>query len=316
MKGYLSRIAKQSGLRFPTGTVKERRSSIAEPANKHLSPIEFDETILIDPSHPDQSAKRKRQTPRSKITNEPQTKAQAPKRNGKVDQLNVVPNPVALSDNTEKKLEINETKFITTAPPANVSSTHVQTTSSTDDAKDFAGTSVLERMTGKEVESPTEVTERGFVEAKELNKSSEKNIAHDVTKNDYFIKTAEFIERGDVEPAEIRQILFREIQQWAADSPVEAEASETAVEKTEAQITKQIVRPHFEQTESIREQVVNERAETNGLAEQTFELSIGTINVVIEDEKPKQPEPAPRATNQNTSQPAQREYSRLSRHYL
>jgi hypothetical protein len=316
MKGYFSRIAKQSGLRFSRGTAKERQSTNAEPTSKHLSPIEVDQTILVAPSESGQPAKSKRLTPRSKITEEPQ----APKRTGKADQPNVAPNPAALSENTEKKPEINETKFVTTSPPATVSSTHEQTASALPTEKAFVEPAVIEQTIVKAKESSfepaPEITEPASVEVKVLKDSSQENIAHDTPEKDYFAKTAEIIERGDVEPEEIRQILFREIQQWAADSPTEAEISETVVEKTEPQVTKQIVRPSFEQTEPISEQVAEERAETNSLAEQTFELSIGTINVVIEDEKPKQPEPTPRANAQNTAQPAKREYSRLSRHYL
>jgi hypothetical protein len=61
-----------------------------------------------------------------------------------------------------------------------------------------------------------------------------------------------------------------------------------------------------------------ERAEPPRVAEQTFDLSIGTISVVIEEaEKSPRPEPAPPAAgSQHGTQETKREYSRLSRHYL
>ena len=316
MKGYFSRIAKQSGLRFSRGTANER-PSIAEPASKNLSPIDVDGTIMVAPSQPNQPTKSERQTSRPKVIGETPTKARDAKRIVEADQPNVAPKHAVPHEHTEKKPEIVETKLITNAPPENVSLPHEQPATALPRQKDVVEAVAVEQTPTKETRSgsePPEVKKRVLVDGKTQENSSEEKIAIEIGKKEYFAKTAEIIERGDAPAAEIHQILLREVQQWAADPP-EPEISELVVEKAEPQITKQIVSPHLEQTQLIEEQNVSEHKETSDLAEQTFELSIGTINVVIEDEKPKQPE-EPRANIRNATQQPAREFSRLSRHYL
>lgn len=320
MTGYFSRIAKQSGLRFSRGAAKEPRSTIAEPAGKDVLPIAVDETIMIAPSEPGQPAKAKRDKPRSKITAGPQTKVLPAKKVDEADQPDVAADFAEPEQNVETKPELVETKLVPNLPPETESSTHVRTASSLPPEEAVVEPAARKQAMPKDKErSPDpapEVAERVLVEARKTEDSGEEKITHDVANKDYFIKTAEIIERGDAPAAEIHQILLREVQQWAADSPTESEISEGVVEQTGPQITKRIVSPHLEQTQLIGEPNVGERRETSDLAEQTFELSIGTINVVIEDEKTKQPEPAPRANIQNNTQQPRREFSRLSRHYL
>ncbi len=317
---YFSRIAKQSGLRFTRGNEKERQLKKAEPASKSLSPLEVDETIIVAPSQADHSDKSKRQASRLDITGKSQIKLQTSKQVKNSDLPDVAASPAVHSKKPEKEPEIIETELMPNSASETVNSPREQTASALSDEQVVVEPAARKQTISKETKIATdpapEVTERVLVEAEETKDLGEETITHDVAKKDYFIKTAEIIERGNAEPAEIHQILLREVQQWAADSPNESGISEVVVERPEPKITKQIVSPHFEQTQLIGEQNVSERKETSGLAEQTFELSIGTINVVIEDEKPKQPEPAPRPTNQNAAQPAKREFSRLSRHYL
>ncbi|HEV7642867.1 MAG TPA: hypothetical protein VGO50_02895 [Pyrinomonadaceae bacterium] len=180
--------------------------------------------------------------------------------------------------------------------------------------------------------------------------------------NQYFAKTAEIIERRDLSAAEIQNIVFQEVIDWAAASPSETEESQgsqaaqaiKAAQGTEAaqatdvahaiEITRVNTSEMFAddreftsanaepgvititgKKEPERADIEKERAAGERdpgylpLEEQSFELSIGTISVVIENEEsPPQKtliDPQERS-DRNTGQEAGRGSSRLSRSYL
>ena len=323
MKGYFSRIAKQSGLRYSRGAMDERRSPISESASKTLAPIDVDETVMVEPAPSKRRVTTQRDEPSANVMSEPQARRASPKNITKIDQPITQERPVEALIDAEKKQHLNPKEPVKAAPhkPKKRAIGNVQKASRQE--KSLAEP-VIEQTTFEETrgELQSDSAEPASRKNEPLEDSSIEKSVPAAEKKNYFAKTAEIIERGDVPAEEIQQIIFREVQQWVADSPDETEVSEIVVEETAPQITKQIVRSSLEQTKFVTEQpaqqdLAKEQIETkNSVAEETFELSIGTINVVVEDEKPKQPEPPSRANTQNTATTDRREFSRLSRHYL
>jgi hypothetical protein len=136
----------------------------------------------------------------------------------------------------------------------------------------------------------------------------------------FFVKTAELIEKGEASSDDIGGILFQEVRQWVSSGPAEPQAPAANPEAVETVTVRDINHREREPgTVMIGERFHQERSsEPAALAEQNFNLSIGTISVIIEDpEKPAEPvrviqnEPA-----QNNSSDTKREFSRFSRNYL
>jgi hypothetical protein len=146
------------------------------------------------------------------------------------------------------------------------------------------------------------------------------------TEKKFFEKTVEIVEGQTAEPAEVHTILLREVQEWIAagqTTPDEVTAGVTdftaePIPETSLPIEREpgVVRiVEGRRSKAAAPELVQEVSMTD-LREQNFELSIGSISVVVEgDERPPTPAPA-----QVAAQPAPRETprrtSRLSRHYL
>jgi hypothetical protein len=147
----------------------------------------------------------------------------------------------------------------------------------------------------------------------------------------YFTRTAEIIGGRVAKPVEVQTILLREIQEWAAAGTASEAAEGTAVDKSVESVafssetfeTKEVVRITEPEGGVVR---IGEKRlpasvpqEASRIDEQSFDLSIGTISVVIEgDERAPQPTPpAPRTESGSSSgRQATRQFSRLSRNYL
>jgi len=145
------------------------------------------------------------------------------------------------------------------------------------------------------------------------------------TEKKFFEKTVEIVEGQTARPAEVHTILLREVQEWiAAGQPapdeVSADVADSAAEPlTDSSLPSErqpgVVRIVEGRRAKAAPQLVQE-VSTTDFSEQNFELSIGSISVVVEgDERPPALTPA-----QVAAQPAARETprrtSRLSRHYL
>jgi len=260
MKGYLSRIASQSGLRFsPKGAVSPRSAS--EPhAGSPPEPLDREETVLVTPE-PGSSRKK-----------------------------------LALSSD-----ESPVSKASGSAPAELVQSVLVEPSAIT------AQHEKLSPDPSRAVSSEPEAPEKH-----------------------YFTRTAEIIGGRVAEPVEVQTILLREIQEWAAAGTGSAAAEGTAVDKSVESVafssetieTNEVVRIAEPEAGVVR---IGEKRlpasvpqEASRIDEQRFDLSIGTISVVIEGgERAPQPTPAPRTESGSSSErQATRQFSRLSRNYL
>lgn len=131
-------------------------------------------------------------------------------------------------------------------------------------------------------------------------------------RKEYFKQTSEILEKGAANPQEIQQILLREVQEWVSDAPTFDETEIIETNEVSAKVS-----PLFEPEKSVvREVSANRQDARQDLEEQNFNLSIGTISIVIEDaEKPSAPQNVPPKTV-NESPKTERQFSRLRRHYL
>lgn len=325
MKDYFSRIAKHSGLRFsePVGGAHDGEGKHAS----HLpAPLGIEETVLVQPTGADervwdsperklegqtQTAEQRMPKVRARQKQVPAIREDVPARWAEQSDLEHAREEVRMDSPTPGKLEkitpaTREEKAPAESKPAGEIRIVEQTV--------FADAGMPEahaQADPAQAEEPKAKT----VEAEPFEKADKKR---------YFTKTAEVIERGGLGAAEIQNILFHEVQEWTAASPAGTDIRDINVEETSENVVKQkIVRAVPESgVVAIRGERRVERAESaenSGLEEQSFNLSIGTISVVIEDaEKPVQQAERRRQDqgNQNTRQGSARQFSRLSRNYL
>ena len=264
MKGYLSRISSQSGLRFSSkGAVSPRRAS--EPhAGSPPKPLDREETVLVTPE-PGSSRKKLALSSDESLVSTASGSAPAEL----VQSVLVEPSTII---EQHEKLSPDPSRAVSTEP-----------------------------------EAP--------------EKQPEKH---------YFTRTAEIIGGRVAEPVEVQTILLREVQEWAAAGTGSAAAEGTAVDKSVESVafssetfeTKEVVRIAEPEAGVVR---IGEKRlpasvpqEALRIEEQRFDLSIGTISVVIEgDERAPQPTPAARTeSGSRCERQATRQFSRLSRNYL
>jgi hypothetical protein len=328
MKGYFSQIAKQSGLRL-AGQPDPPRPISKSGAPPGLAPLHFEETVMVPSPLPGEKAlPAARTVPRDAVAVK---KDPARERGTK----KVQPGAAPVSDSAYAARDTGETAG--SVPPASMEKNpdtalfpdnpsaagdrNERTESPMKDRAQPARPSrdprVIEETVFVEAAGPGAAKERNFSTAPEGRAGSTKNpVRSEAEGKKFFSKTADIIEKGDTEAAEAQKFLFQEVQQWVADSPAAFDMAEKERGETvETILTTEAARPGPREATAVRE---SERIENFELSEQTFDLSIGTISVVIEEaEKPPRPEPAPPAAGrQDVTRETKREYSRLSRHYL
>jgi len=145
----------------------------------------------------------------------------------------------------------------------------------------------------------------------------------------HFRRTAEILDGGSVERADVQTVLLREIQEWIAAEPEASEKSEVGEKGKQASLTRmqQEVAPPWESEPGVVRIAGADRPECRprerpmktipDIQEQVLDLSIGTISVVIEDDKkPPQLAPVRRSDSGQDKRESRRSLSRLSRNYL
>ena len=134
------------------------------------------------------------------------------------------------------------------------------------------------------------------------------------------------VREGEQEPA--RAVLFRQIQQWVAAGyqapPADSEKpdgrADTSAETAEHSVIvfeRTAPTPDRTRRSGVRGDAIAEPPAP--VAEQRFELSIGTISVIVEGEDARRPPARAVAVppdGQTRQRSSPRQYSRLSRHYL
>lgn len=325
MKGYFSRIAQHSGLRFsePVGGAHDGEGKHAS----HLpAPLGIEETVLVPPTGADervwgspegkpegqtQTAEQRMPKVRARQKHVPAISEDVPARGTEKSDLGHAREEVRMDSPAPGKLEkstpaTREEKAPAESKPAGEIRIVEQTV-----FEDAGMPEAHAQADPAQAEEPKAKT----VEAEPFEKADTKR---------YFTKTAEVIERSDLGAAEIQNIMFHEVQEWAAAAPTgtdiqDINAAETSENVVKQKIVRVVPEPGIVTIRSERRVERAESAENSGLEEQSFNLSIGTISVVIEDaEKPvRQADPKRQDQgNQNPRQGSARQFSRLSRNYL
>lgn len=330
MKGYFSRIASQTGLRFSAQDAAPPSLAGKTPAEAPLAPLDREETVMVPPSVETKSAdagvlKRGLTSERASIETTAPKPDQLETRAGNVRET-VAAGPVPAT------LAAPDLK--TTVPDEPGPAKPIKMEASSSDESLISNASETE---------PAEIVKTVYVTPPVKTVQHEKNTQYQQDNNaltaarepekrpekHYLSKTAEIIKGRDVEPDEVQTILLREIQEWVsagntaeAEPQAEADRSVESValgaEKLETQEVVSMLKTepgivHIGEKRH-RESIPKEASR---IEEQSFDLSIGTISVVIEgDERPPKPAPAPRADNQPNGQDRGRGCSRLARSYL
>ena len=300
MSGYFSRIARQGGARIAgDGGPRPRTAANTE---SHLAPIDHEETVMVPPRASSDVPASRRLKPNVDAAQD-QTRGQkmaqqSTQSTSAIDPIEISPAKAKRPTPLEPVRE--EVKLIESA--ATRDSSHVPVSPSpTPEGKKIETLQPIESV--KKIPAPLRTAETP------PEKSTEKK---------FFEKTVEIVEGQTAEPAEVHTILLREVQEWiaagqTAPEDVIADVAEpltnTSLPKEREPGVVRIVEGRAKPTSQLVQEVT-----TTDFTEQNFELSIGSISVVVEGDE-RTPAPA-----QIAAQPAARETprstSRLSRHYL
>ena len=306
MSGYFSRIARQGGARI-AGDGSPRAVTSTTKTESHLAPIDHEETVINPPRASSDVPASKRLKPNADAAVEDQTRGQ--KMAQQSTQSTSAIDPIGNSPAEAKRpapLEPVREEVKLIVPEATQDSSHVLVSPSP-------------TPEGKKIETlkPTESAKKISARPRAAETPSEKS-----TEKKFFEKTVEIVEGQTAEPAEVHTILLREVQEWIAAGQTAPDEVTAGVADFAAEPIPDTSLPSEREPGVVRiaerrakpsPELVQEVSMTN-FSEQNFELSIGSISVVVEgDERP----PAPA---QVAAQPAARETprrtSRLSRHYL
>lgn len=324
MKGYFTNLSKHSVLRHSGESAHARALSVGNPV-VGMTPLELDETVLVPPSmhgNVQQAALTKERVDRPKITPE-----QEPIDNGVQNQKQNLPAQEQLSvqipEPNGKKVVFNEIKPSYSPNKNSENNSPVMVESNAQQSSASARLSVVGqailKTPGQSEEASGQTLHREPKQPAGLEAVMQSDLpsAHEPEKKEYFARTAAIIEKNKKGPSDIQAILFQEVQEWAAASPVIAGMVQADVEEPTTFEIAAVSQPKDPGVVTIRESDQPGRVEHIRPMEQNFELSIGTISVIIEEsEKPRQPEPPAQQNNKAVVQENGFRFSRLNRSYL
>jgi hypothetical protein len=328
MRGYLSRIASQSGLQFSSKGEVPPRGARELRAGTPPEPLDREETVMVPPPVESKSSEVGA-LKRGKTSERPASENIAPKPDRKKAMAESDPEQVLAPSAPETTASpVGEETVLVTPEPEN--SRKMQALSSDESLLWTASGSVPAELVQSVVVEPSAITEQHEKQSQDPSRavSTEPEAPEKQPAKHYFTRTAEIIGGRVAEPVEVQTILLREIQEWAAGTASEA-AEGTAADRSVESVafgsdtieTKEFLRMTEPEAGVVR---IGEKRlpasvpqEASRIEEQSFDLSIGTISVVIEgDERPPQPAPARRADNLPNGQNTGRRPSRLGRNYL
>lgn len=347
MKGYLSNIARQSGARFSGGREPVRKAggkSKTETASAPIAALEHEEVVMVGPGLGEQTkrpaalaaetSKSESRTKETRGTSRNKTNVEAaelhlqkpalpaesdvgePPTHQAAPSISPVETSVPLSVPAKtKQSKASEVEtFIEQIEPAREQTVF-------DEQPGTIGESKPRNAKTQTANLRTKNADRVISEPQTPARESDRR---------YFARTAQLIAGQEAAPEEARTILLHEIHEWVAAGALPDGEIVSKVEemKPGAKAIQEIVKTfepepgvvrirekHVEETETVEA-----HRQSADIEEQNFDLSIGTISVVIEgDDRPVQP-PAEvgqsKPATQNSRNSAGDRFSRLSRSYL
>lgn len=324
MKGYFSRIAKHSGLRFSGQEARSRSSAGDVSKTGHTFPLEKLETVLIPASQSPETSGEIREKGHSENPGPPRGDASAPSHKEPPRKSLVPETPQELKGIPDQQPVVETrtappSESVDAGPPPVGDDERKRTATSSPDSSvvEIASSVEGDRQTVEDqpprAEPPLREP-RVIVEVQDIVAADSKE-----QRKNFFTKTAEAMDIGDLGKDEVQRILLQETQEWVAAS--ESETDPVQIEtprELEAIVVKESATPTRELVVADPDRREAENVEKERLEEQVLDLSIGTISVVIEDaEKSEREKPPPRPVdNQTAKKETKREYSRLNRNYL
>ncbi len=311
MKGYFSKLAKQSGLRgVQSGAKPNSRNEIG----LENAPLHREETIYTAPEN------TRTETVKNVQNVAPTVETPIGEKTLTINQIAAEPIQVNASETTEKQtfapfeeqvFQAELLKFESKDQSSESRKNSVEQNNKSDDSL-TDDSLTIEQVVFKEADK---ISTAAIIENNESVKSEV--VEAKPISPEYFQKTSELIESGTATPLEIQQILFREVRQWVSDSPTAEtiEQAENVIEKRNE--VRAIIAPIEQKPVVLHEtlQTVAENAEK--LQEQNFSLSIGNISITVEEPQNKvQTEVVSQNQTTAANQTEKRPYSRLSRYYL
>ncbi len=127
----------------------------------------------------------------------------------------------------------------------------------------------------------------------------------------YFTRTTEIVAGDEVEPEEVQTIVLRELQEWVAAGAADDIDELAELRQGAVDLEPGVVRIGERHRPTAKSETVESTIEEN-----RFELSIGTINVTVEDENLVRPIPAPRRDEGQAVHDDGRRFARLKRSFL
>jgi hypothetical protein len=319
MKSYFSTIARLSGIQ---GLDRHAESQAFRPGKRHevgVAPLEQETSIMVS------SAGAKNETPNSIAG------AQREEMNHAAMRQN---HPEA---NAAKELSIRDfsAHAVTSDNPDiethrdAVSTKNVSSQNAT--AADANGKTAQEYVARKQdIDQPALFGEPATRRAKSAQNAELTAIHTDTeaansavieplhTQNniEYFSRTSEILTRGEADAAVVKTRVLQDVQEWVAASPFATMPAETKPHETGFMPDSM----HYTAADKMPmpEQGLADKAATHTAAiEQNFELSIGTISVIVDaGEEPQRPlTPVPQQSR-GVKQQNEPRFSRLDRSYL
>jgi hypothetical protein len=330
MSGYFSRIARQGGARI----ARDRGQRTATPAAKRESnpaPLDLVETVMVPPRASSGVPASRRQMPnvdaaiqdQRRLPKMPEQATSAPASGSSGVPIDPATEISPAEAKRPQPLEpvVEEVKLF--GPEATPDSSHVAiSTSPTPEHVLLSSSSTPEERQSRSLkpivgeESPQKIPAHSRTAETSPEESSEKK---------FFEKTVEIVEGQTARPAEVHTILLREVQEWIAAGQTALEDVTLDVADSVAGALPDIPLPSEREPgvvrirEGRRAKAAPEPVQevsTTDFSEQHFELSIGSISVVVEGDERTPATAPPQVAAQPAARETPRRTSRLSRHYL
>jgi len=297
MKSYFSRLAKQSRLRYGRANTNSPATA-AKKAFGEFAPLHREETILTAPDLPENDAPVKE---KNKLL--PAEKFSPEKIPQNFDANNRIVHSASEIENEISKDNQSNAQTALVSDALSVVEKIVFTES---------------EITGERDNSDALLNRIDF--QSEISGGSEVKAAETTPRQpEYFKKTIENLETGTADKFEVQKNLLQEIYEWVNDAPAPTDDREQTNQpslKQPGEVRAVVATaPNEEPSLVLRDAAKNAMGNSKPLEEQNYNLSIGTISIIVEEPPPIQ-NTTIQKTAVETAKMTTREFSRLSRHYL
>ncbi len=327
MPNYFSRLAEQSGFQFK-GSQGVRPEVLEKKAGSGLSPLEQEATIL-SPSQPLEkssltlidSNKHEMQPSISKneeIKNEPSEKAPInPKEIFAQKQVTREVNPIVQNiDSVTAPME-NKTLAASLFNKAILPVNKMNENSLSQESKEFKSPSAVKLADPVEASVPIQDSPQFESAEKQESIVSLLSPLENSEKPNYFSRTSEILNQGQIEKQDIHSLILQDVQEWVAASPTDTKTVKSNIEVFNTALNSEPVFSN-EITDPLTQNLFRSRnAEVESSLEHNFNLSIGSISIIIDEPtKPQHSEFKSQPQPQPTIPKNENRFSRLSRSYL